>query len=111
MMPYRRAMHYGAVSDRAFIADGQGRVRIDMQRAVILYIRAPTDDDRGHVATHYGIVPDARAFCYSDIANNHCAGRDKYIVRDGGPDTIKGEYWHCFLLLAMSELSGVWHCS
>src|ERR1700724_1873925 len=114
MMVYRRAMHHCAVSDRAVIADGQGRVGINVQRAIILYISVSSDHDRSYIATHDRIVPDARAFVYSDIANNRGPWRDKRIIGDGGPDAVKRKYRHCFLLLASrpgksrDTLSGAW---
>src|SRR5579859_5557560 len=99
MMLDGRAMHYRAVSDGAVIADGQRGVGIDVQRAIILYIGTLPDHDRGHVAAHHGIVPDAGPFVNSDIANHNSAWRDKYVVGNSGPDAVKGEYRHKFLLI------------
>src|SRR6202023_2521338 len=99
MMLYRCSMHHRAVSDRAIIADDQGRIGINVQRAIILYVRVSSDHDGSHITTNYGVVPDARACGNSDIANNHGSRRDKYVIRNGGPDAVKRKDRHCFLLM------------
>src|ERR1700694_1617950 len=99
MMLYRCTMHYCAVSDRATITDGQGRVGIDVQRAIILNVRVSSNHDGSHIATHYGVVPDARALGNSDVANNHGSRRDKNIIGDSRPEAVKWKDRHCLLLM------------
>src|ERR1700730_14748345 len=91
MMIYGCAMYDRPVSDRAFIADNQRGVSIHVQRAIILYVGAPPDHDRSYVTAHNGVIPDACALVNSDIADDHCAGSDKYIVRDSRRDAVKRE--------------------
>src|SRR5437667_12222413 len=85
MMSQGRTVDNGTMPNGTLIANSKRGVGIQMERAIILDIRAATYDDGSGITTHDGIVPDAGGFVDGDVADNHCAGADEDIIGDGEP--------------------------
>src|SRR5207248_1523715 len=88
----------GSMSNCTLFTDGQGRIGIDMQGAIILDVGARTNNNGSGVATYNSVVPDACALMDGDITNDHSSRGDEDIVGDGWPNTVIRENWHDFLL-------------
>ena len=95
-------MHNRAVSNRTFLANRQRRIRVHVQRAIILDVGASTNHNGCGIASHHRVIPDTRALVDGDIADDHCTWGNEYILRDSWQDAVKWKYRHNLLLRFVS---------
>src|SRR5438128_1743538 len=104
MIAQRCTMNDGPMPNCTLFTNGQGRIGIDMQGAIILDVGARTNNNGSAVATYNGVIPDACTLMNGDIANNHCTRGNEDVICDGRPNAVIRENRHDFLLT-------VKHCS
>src|SRR5205085_5536901 len=81
----RRAMDNGIMSDSTFLTHSQRRIFVEVKRAVILNVRAATDDDGAGISADDCVIPDTHSFVNGDITDNHRIRANKYVFRNSAP--------------------------
>ena len=71
------AVDDGVVTNHDIVADGQRAVSHDMNRRVVLDVRAAADADRLEIAAHDAAKPDARILANHDVASHACRRRNE----------------------------------
>lgn len=77
---HESAMHDRSMTDRDIIFDHVLDAGVAMNDSAVLHVNPPADRDRGHIATHDGVEPEARRFSDAHIAGDRAVVGEKISV-------------------------------
>src|SRR4029453_8297106 len=86
------AMQHDHVAHADVASYGQGKARIDVQHATILYLGICTYRNRVLVAAHHASEPDTGVRFQPHRADHHCVWRDPIIALAGYPAVLEREF-------------------